>query len=271
MSGYFRPIRADAFASAKPREIFATMPGMASTAFVAGASSGIGAAIAEALLDAGWQVALSARRSAPLAALAARAPRQVLALPADLTDAAAVEALAARLRAWQPRLSALVTAAGDFFQRSLAETTPAEFERLWRVNVLSKFLLMRELAPLLEPASAAQPPSAVIHVASLAVHQDFPDESAYAAAMYAVEGMARSQDLELAPRGIRVAVLSPGLTRTELTERSFPPPALRGALPPAAMAVSALHLISTIRAGGYIAEILHLPGRGRLSAEERQD
>lgn len=242
---------------------------MAETAVIAGASSGIGRAVAQALLAAGWEVALLARRAAPLAALAAQAPERALALPADLADPAAVARAAARLRAWRPRLAALITAAGDFFQRPLAATTPEEFERLWRINVFSKFLLLRELAPQLEPAAQA-PPAAVVHIASLAVHQDFPGESAYAASMYAVQGMARSQDLELAPRGIRVAVLSPGLVRTELTERSFPASALSAALAPEAIAASILHLIAAIRAGGYIGEILHLPGRPAPSGELRR-
>lgn len=229
-------------------------------AIVAGASSGIGRAIATALLEQGWEVALLARRLAPLEALAERAPSRALPLSADVGEVFAVEQAARRLQSWRPRFSALVMAVGDFFARPIEATTPAEFQRLWNVNVFSKFLLLRELLPALAPGAQEAPPSAVVHVASLAAHYDFSNESAYAAAMYAVRGMARSQDIELRPRRIRVTVLSPGLVRTELTERNFPESALREALTPEAIAGTALHLIATIRAGGYIPEILHIPG-----------
>ena len=98
-------------------------------------------------------------------------------------------------------------------------------------------------------------------MASLAAHQDFPNESAYAGAMHAVIGMARSQDLELRDRGIRVCTVSPGLVRTELTERSgFSAADLAQALPAEAVAATIWHSIETIRQGGYIADVLHLPG-----------
>jgi len=229
-------------------------------AVIAGASSGIGHATALHLLAAGWDVAVLARRPAPLDALARRAPGRVLALPADLTDEALVMGAARAIAAWRPALQALVTAAGDFLVRPIRETTTAEFERLWRVNVLSKFLLVRELLPALTPPGDA-PPSAIVHVASLAVHQDFADESAYGSSMHAVVGMGRSQDVEFKARRVRVSVISPGLVRTELTERSnFPPALLAQALPADAMARSIATLIETTRAGGYIPELLHVPG-----------
>ncbi len=212
------------------------------------------------LLAAGWDVAVLARRGERLDQLARNAPGRVLGLPADLTDASVVATAARAIGAWRPAVHALVTTAGDFLVRPIVETTPAEFERLWRVNVLSKFLLVRELLPHLTPGGDA-PPSAIVHIASLAVHQDFADESAYGSAMHAVVGMARSQDAELKSRRIRVSVVSPGLARTELTERSgFPAALLAQALTPQAVAASIAYLVETTRAGGYIPEILHVPG-----------
>jgi len=227
-------------------------------ALVTGASSGIGLAAARRLLAAGWDVAILARRRERLQALAAEHPGRVLALAADVTQAAELANAAAQLAAWRPRLDALLHCAGDFLLAPMEQTSATEFERIWRLTVWSKFYLTRILLPLLL-AGEGRPPRAVLHLASLAAHRDFPDETAYISAMHAVIGLARAQDAELRGRGIRSSVVSPGTVRTELTERSFPAAALAGALAPAAIAESLFYLIETIRAGGYIPEIFHVP------------
>ncbi|MGH9468468.1 MAG: SDR family oxidoreductase [Terriglobales bacterium] len=226
-------------------------------AVVTGASSGIGAACARQFLRQGWRVAALARRAPALAELAGEFPGQLLALPVDLADATALGAAAARISVWEPKLAAVVCAAGDFLARSMEATSSAEFERIWRITVWSKFYLVRALLPLLAAESAM--PRAVVHIASLAAHRDFPNETAYTAAMHGVVGLARAQDAELRARGIRVAVVSPGTVRTPLTERAFAPDALTGALEPRRIAESVWYLVTTIAAGGYIPEIFHLP------------
>ncbi|MGH9481750.1 MAG: SDR family oxidoreductase [Terriglobales bacterium] len=225
---------------------------------VTGASSGIGAATARRFLSAGWEVAALARRQELLGALGREHPGRTLALAADLTRTDAVAAAAAQLAAWRAQLAAVVFCAGDFFVRPMELTTDADFERLWRLTVWSRFALTRALLPLLG-AGGGHPPRVVIHLASLAVHRDFPDETAYTSALHGVIGLARAQDAELRQRGVRVSVISPGTVRTPLTERSFPPEALAGALAPEAIAESVHFLVATLRAGGYIPEIFHVP------------
>lgn len=226
---------------------------------VAGASSGIGAACAQRFLAEGWDVAALARRGERLQRLQQGQPERVLALGCDLTRTENIRAAIAQLRAWRTGLQAVVCSAGDFLVAPMEHTSSAEFERIWRLTVWGKFYLVRELLPCLA-AEAEAAPRAVVHLASLAAHRDFPDETAYMSAMHGVIGLARAQDAELRSRGIRVAVVSPGLVRTELTERSFPAPALAHALPAGAMAESVFTLVRTIRDGGYIPEIFHVPG-----------
>lgn len=242
---------------------------MVPCALISGASSGIGAAGAERFLAEGWRVVALARRRAPLERLAQRHPGQVLAVEADVTRAEAIRAAVAQARVWRagaaPGLDAVVHAAGDFLVAPMERTSAAEFERIWRVSVWSKFYLTRELLPLLETAPGAAP-RAVVHVSSLAAHTDFADETAYTSAMHGVIGLARAQDAELRARGIRASVVSPGLVRTELTERHFPAAALAHALPAGAMADTIFGLVRTIRAGGYIPEIFHTPGEPRSLA-----
>ncbi|MGH9489713.1 MAG: SDR family NAD(P)-dependent oxidoreductase, partial [Terriglobales bacterium] len=121
-----------------PRSSLASPPQPQLAAAVSGASSGIGRAAAIALLRAGWDVAALGRRRERLESLAAEAgaaPARVLPLTADLLEAPSVAAAAAAIRAWRPRLHALVTSAGDFFVRPMEATTASEFERMWRLTV----------------------------------------------------------------------------------------------------------------------------------------
>ncbi|MGH9520827.1 MAG: SDR family oxidoreductase [Terriglobales bacterium] len=226
---------------------------------ITGASSGIGAACAQRFLAEGWDVAALARRSEKLQRLQQSQPERVLPLRADVTRAEDVHTALAELAAWRPRLQAVVCCAGDFLVAPMENTSAAEFERVWRLTVWSKFYLVRELLPLLQ-AEAEAAPRAIVHLASLAAHRDFASETAYMSAMHGVIGLARAQDVELRGRGIRTSVVSPGLVRTELTERSFPAQVLAQALPAGAMADSVFTLARTIREGGYIPEIFHVPG-----------
>lgn len=229
---------------------------------IAGASSGIGRAAAEAFLADGWDVVALARRAGRLQELAAAWSGRVLPLAIDATDEAQVQRAVSGLRERRTEIHALVTSAGDFSVSPISQTSLAEFERIWRISVLSKFLLTRELLPLLVPKTPSRHEDlrAVVHVSSLAAHQDFGNESAYGSSMHAVLGLARSQDAELRDQGVRVSAVSPGLVRTELTERSgFSAADLDLALKPAAMASSILYLVKVIRQGGYIPEIFHVP------------
>src|SRR6185312_9518609 len=151
---------------------------MAPRALVTGASSGIGAACARQLLHEGWSVAVSARRAAPLRALAEEFPARVHVVSADLTSTADLERRAAEVAAWTPSLDAAIFA--------------AEFERLWRLTVWSRFMLVRSLLPQLQAGTPH--PRALVHIASLAAHHDFPDETAYLSAMHGLVGLARAQD-----------------------------------------------------------------------------
>lgn len=231
------------------------------TVLITGASSGIGAACAQRFLAEGWDVAALARRADRLQRLHQTQPERVLPLCADVTRAEDLRAAAGEMGRWRAKLDAVACCAGDFLVAPMENTTSVEFERIWRLTVWSKFYLVRELLPLLQ-AEAGAVPRAIVHLASLAAHRDFSGETAYMSAMHGVIGLARAQDMELRERGIRAAVVSPGLVRTELTERSFPAQMLAQALPAGAMADSVFTLVRTIREGGYIPEIFHLPGDG---------
>jgi len=200
------------------------------------------------------------RRRDKLQTLVQAGGERVHPIVADLSEASGIAEVARSAGAWRNELAAVAQCAGDFLVAPMEKTTAEEFERIWRITVWAKFLLTRALLRQLEGAGA---PRAIVHVASLAAHEDFAGETAYMSAMHALIGLARAQDIELRGRGIRAAVVSPGLVRTELTERSgFSAADLAQALPPGAIAESIFQLVATIRGGGYIGEIFHLPGVG---------
>ena len=225
---------------------------------ITGATSGIGAACAQRFLAEGWEIAAVGRRRDNLEGLAQAGGERVRPIAADLSQAAGIAEVARSVGAWRNELAAIAHCAGDFLVAPIEQTSPEEFERIWRITVWAKFMLTRALLPQLEGTGT---PRAVVHVASLAAHEDFACETAYMSAMHGLIGLARAEDVELRGRGIRAAVVSPGLVRTELTERSgFSAADLEQALPPGAIAESILQLVATIRGGGYIGEIFHRPG-----------
>ena len=159
-------------------------------ALVTGASRGIGAAVAEAFGSAGATVVRVAR------SLADQRHEARLDIGADLTDAAQVSKVAARVRAEAGVPDVVVHNAGGFLLKRLADTTPAEFDEQVRVNLRAAFLVARELLP----AMAALGRGTYVSVGSVADHVGFPENAAYAAAKY----------------GLRVTLVSPGPTDTAI-------------------------------------------------------
>jgi NAD(P)-dependent dehydrogenase (short-subunit alcohol dehydrogenase family) len=104
--------------------------------WLTGASSGIGAALAEELLQAGHRVAVSARRVEPLQALAARYPEQVLLVPGDLGEAEQVRAMALRIHQAWGGLDTLILNAGTCEYVEVADFQAAMLERVLRANLL---------------------------------------------------------------------------------------------------------------------------------------
>ena len=177
-------------------------------AIVSGASSGIGAAIAERLLRDGWAVT-GISRSAP-------GPRiQHVALDLATADAETVEAALAEVPA-----TALVHAAGVLRVGALGGLDAAEGAAMWRLHVEAACLLANAVVPRLRAGGR------VVLLGSRTA-AGAAGRSQYAASKAAVVGLARSWAAELAPRGITVNVVAPGATDTPMLQD----PA-RGSVPP---------------------------------------
>jgi NAD(P)-dependent dehydrogenase (short-subunit alcohol dehydrogenase family) len=184
-------------------------------ALVTGASSGIGAATAEALAKAGADIVAVGRHRERLEACAeavrAHGVRShVVAL--DITAEGAPRRIVEEGLEALGRLDALVNSAGLFEPVPFEDMPRESLDRQWATNVQAPLLLTQAAVPHLTAGSS------VIFISSIAGHVGFQNSVAYCATKGALELAARALALELSPRGIRVNVVAPGNIKTPMNE-----------------------------------------------------
>ena len=184
---------------------------MTRVAIITGASSGIGAASARLLAQRGWSVVVNYARSAAEAAAIAAACGDAIAVQADVADDAACRALvAAALDRWG-RIDALVNNAGTtkFVDHAdLEGLTGDDFLRIYQLNVVGPFQMIRAAAPALKASRGA-----VVNVSSVAAKLGIGSSVAYAASKAALNTMTFSLARSLAPE-VRVNAVCPGYVDT---------------------------------------------------------
>ena len=183
-------------------------------ALVTGASSGIGRAAAIALAREGAQVVVTARREQRLKELVdsiEAAGGAALALPADLTDAAARARVVDQAVETFGGLDVLVNAAGNIGFGTIETTTLESWQEMFDANVVSVFHLTQLALPHLISRQGN-----VVVVSSVTGTRSFPGVLAYCASKSAIDQLTRCAALELAEKGVRVNAVNPGVVRTEL-------------------------------------------------------
>ena len=186
------------------------------TALVTGASRGIGRASALALAEAGAQVLVHYGRGAKEAAAVvteiAKAGGRADAVAADLAAPDGAHQLARQVRAAVgDRLDILVANAGISKPSTIEETTVADFDQLFAINVRAPFFLVQQLLPILRSGGS------VILLSSLAAHAALGTLSAYAATKGAIDTLVKHFAAALGPRGIRVNAVAPGVVDTDMS------------------------------------------------------
>jgi len=178
-------------------------------ALVTGGSRGIGAATAVALARAGADVAIGHSNSADAAeAVVAEIRalgRRAEAVRADQADAAAVDALVRGVAERFGRLDILVNNAGVFLTGAVGDTSDADYERQFAVNVRAVFAGVRAAAAVMADGGRIVSTGSV-----LGDRSPFPGGSAYSATKAAVSAFTRGWARDLAPRGITVNAVQPG-------------------------------------------------------------
>ncbi len=188
-------------------------------AVVTGPTAGIGRAFADRLAADGYDLVLVARDARRLAEVADELGRRhgvrAEARPADLADAAAVEALAADLAA-RPRVDVLVNNAGFGTTGPLHRTDPAGQLRMVQVHCAAPL----RLAQAVLPGMVARRAGAVVNVASVAAFVTSGGNATYSASKAFVQMLSEGMAAEVAGAGVRVQALCPGFTRTEFHDRA---------------------------------------------------
>ena len=183
-------------------------------AIVTGASSGIGRACARALAREGARLVLGGRRRARLDEVAAEltaAGGQAHGVPGDVREEAACRALVDAALERFGALDCLVNAAGVIGSGGLMQTEPGEWDRVMDSNLRSVYLMTRAAAPAL-----IEKQGAIANLSSVAGPRPYPGLLAYCVSKAGVDALTRCTALDLAPHGVRVNAVNPGVVVTEL-------------------------------------------------------
>ena len=188
------------------------------TVLVTGATSGIGRATAVRFAREGAAVLAVGRKAEALSEVAHAvelAGGRCVTVEADVTAAGAPESLAAATRDAFGGLTTLVNAAGIIANGTIENTSDAAWDEMLDINLRAPFRLMRALTPMLIAARGS-----IVNVTSVTGLRAFPVVLAYCVSKAGVDQLTRCAALELAPHGVRVNAVNPGVTVTNRHRRS---------------------------------------------------
>jgi NAD(P)-dependent dehydrogenase (short-subunit alcohol dehydrogenase family) len=224
-------------------------------AVVTGAGSGIGAAVVEVLIGAGWSVVLAGRREALLGEVAARLDptgARTLAVPTDVADAAQVATLFARAVERFGRVDLLFNNAGTSAPNvPFAELTEQDWRRVVDVNLTGTFLCQREAFRVM----GSQDPQGgrIINNGSISATSPRPSSAPYTATKHAITGLTRSGALDGRALGIAVGQIDIGNADTDRTQR------FRDGVPQADGRIATEPLMDVMHAARAVAHMADLP------------
>jgi NADP-dependent 3-hydroxy acid dehydrogenase YdfG len=180
------------------------------TAVVTGASSGIGAATARALVEAGFAVVLGARRDDRLAALVAEIGPSAVARHLDVTDPASVDAFTQAISECRVLVN---NAGGALGLEPIAQAKEADWLAMYESNVLGTLRMTRALLPKL----VASGDGMVVTVGSVAAFEPYAGGAGYNAAKSATKALMDVLRIELVGQPVRVSEIDPGMVETEFS------------------------------------------------------
>ncbi|QND15920.1 SDR family NAD(P)-dependent oxidoreductase [Rhizobium leguminosarum] len=185
--------------------------------FITGASSGLGRALAEAVLARGWRAAMTARRLETLADLTAEHGDRALALALDVTDSRSIASAVRDAETHFGAIDVLVNNAGYGYLSAIEEGDDAEIRAQFETNVFGLIDVTKQVLPGMRRRRQGH----IFNVSSLGGLVAFAATGYYHATKFAVEALSESLSHEVRPLGIDVTILEPGAFRTDWAGRSM--------------------------------------------------
>lgn len=187
------------------------------TWLITGCSTGLGRALARAVLAKGDNAVVTARDTATLQDLAAEFPTTALAVPLDVTDQSQVEAAVQQAVERFGGVDVLVNNAGYVYRAAIEEGADADVRTLFDTNVFGPVAMIKAVLPGMRTRRSG----AIVNISSIGARLCPPGSGYYSATKAALEGISGSLQKELAPLGITVTAVEPGGFRTDFAGRSL--------------------------------------------------
>lgn len=193
----------------------------ARTAWIIGASSGIGRELARELAGRGWRVIVSARNADALASLRNEHGDAMIDIPFDVLDAGALTSALDDIAGRTGPVDLLICSAAFWRMGGLADTSPEDFTRTLATNVVAPFTLIQQTLE----RELLRPGATVAVLSSVAGFNGLPNAVAYGSSKAALTHMAESLRFDLAALGFSMCVVHPGFVATPMTaDNPFPMP-----------------------------------------------
>jgi NAD(P)-dependent dehydrogenase (short-subunit alcohol dehydrogenase family) len=189
-----------------------------STWFITGCSTGLGRALAEAVIGTGHNAVVTARDVTKVADLADTAPERVLAVALDVTKPEQVtSAVQQAQERFADGIDVLVNNAGYGYRAAVEEGDDAEVRALFETHFFGTVAMIKAVLPRMR----ARRSGAIVNISSIGATVTPVGSGYYAAAKAAIEGVSGALRGELAPLGISVTIVEPGAFRTDFAGRSL--------------------------------------------------
>lgn len=189
-------------------------------AWITGASSGIGAALAAELAARGWTVAISARRESDLQNVAAQHDN-IHSFVCDITDRDAMAQTVSDIEAGLGPIALGIMNAGIYLPTALPKFDPTVFDRTFEVNLTGTVNGFAALVPLMVARGAGH----ISLISSVAGYGGLATSAAYGGSKAALFNMGESLAMDLKPSGVHVSMVAPGFVKTPATDvNKFPMP-----------------------------------------------
>lgn len=188
-----------------------------STWLITGCSTGLGRALAQAVIGAGHNAVVTARDAAAVADLAESAPERVLAVALDVTKPAQVTSAVRQAQQRFDHVDVLVNNAGYGYRAAVEEGDDADVRTLFETHFFGTVAMIKAVLPDMR----ARRSGALVNISSIGAQLTPVGSGYYSAVKAAIEGISGALRGELAPLGISVTIVEPGAFRTDFAGRSL--------------------------------------------------